>query len=105
MLRTDDALSLMMKDDKGRVLGFAMGYLVQYDDLAAYKLEEIVIAYHEQHKGYGSALLTALEKRIKEKGGAGVELLAVNDAAHEAFYGRAGYQNAGNFLIKCKWFD
>lgn len=103
VVTTQDSFSLIMKDDK-ETIGFVMGYFKQYDDLVSYYLDEIVIANSHQHKGYGSILLGELEKRVQEKGGAGIELSAVKDEMHERFYSKAGYQNAGNFTMKCKWF-
>ena len=34
-----------------------------------------------------------------------VELQAVNDEMHENYYGKAGYRNANNFVMKLKWFE
>ena len=82
-----------------------MGYFKQYDDIIGYTLDEIVIAYEHQNKGIGSRLLRELEQRVKEKGASCVELQAVNDDMHERYYGKAGYQNAKNFVMKVKWFE
>lgn len=30
---------------------------------------------------------------------------AVNDEQHEKYYGKAGYHNAKNFVMKVKWFE
>ena len=61
-----------------------------------------MIAREHQNKGLGSSLLGELERR--EKGAACVELQAVNDEMHERYYGKAGYHNAKNFVMKVKWF-
>lgn len=42
----------------------------------------------KQNKGYGSILLKELEKRVKEKGAAGIELQAVKDEMHGKYYGK-----------------
>ena len=91
-------------DDDIDVIGFAVGYFKQYDDIVGYTLEEIVIAREHQNKGLGSSLLGELERRVREKGAACVELQAVNDEMHERYYGKAGYHNAKNFVMKVKWF-
>lgn len=101
---TDDSYALIMKDQSDRAIGFVMGYFKQYDDICAYTLEEIVITHKEQNKGYGSILLSELEKRVKEKGAAGIELQAVKDEMHERYYEKAGFRDANNFTVKCKWF-
>lgn len=100
-----DAYSLLVQDEDGAVLGFAMGYFKQYDDLIGYELEEIVIAREYQRQGLGSKLLACLEERVQQKGAACVELKAVKDEMHERYYGKAGYQNVGNFILKVKWLD
>lgn len=105
VLSIEDSYSLIMKTDDGNVIGFAMGYFKQYDDIVGYTLEEIIISAQNQGKGFGSCLLTELERRVKEKGGSCVELQAVNDELHERYYGKAGYKNAQNFVMKVKWFD
>ena len=98
-----DSFCLLMEEDEGAALGFAMGYFHQYDDLVAYDLAEIVIRADQQGKGYGSALLGELERRAKEQGAAMVQLEAVNDEMHHHFYGRQGYKDASNLVLKTKW--
>ena len=93
-----------MKDTNGEVRGFAMGYFKQYDDIVGYTLEEIVIAHQYQNKGLGSMLLVELEAKVKEAGASCIELQAVKDEMHEKFYGKAGFANAKNFVLKVKWF-
>ena len=105
VLTIDDSFSLIMKDDNDMVFGFAMGYFKQYDDIVGYTLEEIIISYQYQNQGLESILLAALESKIKEAGAACIELQAVNDEMHEKFYGKAGFSNAKNFVMKVKWFD
>lgn len=103
VLHMDDSYALIMEQDD-YVVGFAMGYFKQYDDIVGYTLEEILIAGEYQNMGLGSRLLKELEQRVREKGAACVELQAVNDGMHEKYYGQAGYHNAKNFVLKVKWF-
>ncbi len=100
-----DSYSLLMKDDQGCVIGFVMGFFKQYDDIVSYMLEEIVIAAKHQNKGLGSILLNEVERKVKEKGASCVELQAVKDEMHERYYGKAGYKDAANFVLKVKWFE
>lgn len=105
VLRMDDSYSLIMRDEKDEICGFAMGYYKQYDDIVGYTLEEILISYKYQNNGYGRVLLAELEARVKEAGASCVELQAVNDELHERYYGKAGYHDAKNFVLKVKWFE
>ena len=100
-----DSFSLIMKDEQGHTIGFVMGFFKQYDDIVGYTLEEIIISSDYQHKGFGSILLKEIETRVREKGASCVELQAVNDELHEKYYGKAGYKNAVNFVMKVKWFE
>jgi len=103
VLSMEDSYGLILENENS-VLGFVMGYFKQYDDIVGYTLDEIIIAHEYQNKGIGSMLLRELEQRIKEKGASCVELQAVNDEMHEHYYGKAGYHNAKNFVMKVKWF-
>lgn len=105
VITMNNAYSLIMRDDENTVIGFAMGYFKQYDDIVGYTLEEIVIAYEHQRKGLGTLLLKELENRVREKGASCVELQAVKDDLHEQYYGKAGYRDASNFVLKVKWFE
>lgn len=99
------SFSLIMKNEQDNAVGFVMGYFKQYDDILGYTLEEIIISAEYQHKGFGSILLKEIETRVREKGASCVELQAVNDEMHEKYYGKAGYKNAVNFVMKVKWFE
>ena len=105
VLTIEDSYSLLMKDDNDIVCGFVMGYFKQYDDIVGYTLEEIIISYQNQGKGLGSMILATLEAKVKEMGASCIELQAVNDEMHEKFYGKAGYGNVRNFVMKVKWFE
>lgn len=104
VLDTNDFYGLIAENENS-VLGFAMGYFKQYDDIVEYTLDEIVIDSECQNKGIGSMLIKELEQRVKAKGASCVELQAVNDEMHEHFYGKLGYKNAKNFVLKVKWFE
>lgn len=57
----EDSFSIIA-EKADAVLGFAMGYFKQYDDIVGYTLEEIIIAHEYQNQGIGSALLGELER-------------------------------------------
>lgn len=99
-----DSFSLIMEDEN-RTLGFVMGYFKQYDDIISYTLEEIIIEYNEQNKGYGSELLAKIDELAVKMGASCIELQAVNDKMHSYFYDKAGYLNSDSFVNKVKWFD
>ena len=100
----EDSLCMILEWG-GEVIGFVMGYFEQYDDIAAYDLVEIVIKHEHQGKGIGTAFMEQVEARVKELGGAMIQLQAVNDEMHERFYGKLGYRNCKNLVLKSKWLS
>ena len=104
VLSMEDSYGLIYEKDD-QVVGFAMGFFKQYDDIIGYTLEEIVISKEYQNQGLGSVLLNELEQHVKERGASCVELHAVNDEMHEHYYDKAGYYTANNFVMKSKWFE
>jgi predicted N-acetyltransferase YhbS len=103
VLTMEGGYSLIMRQESGEAIGFAMGYWKQYDDIVGYTLEEIIISRQFQNQGLGSVLLAEIERQVKEQGASCIELQAVNDEMHERYYGKAGYHNAQNFVMKVKW--
>lgn len=103
VLSIEDAYGLLLEEEE-KVIGFAVGYFQQYDDIQSYVLEEILIDRDHQGKGLGTAFLAELEKRVKALGTACVELKAVKDEMHEHYYTKAGFHPVKNFVLKVKWF-
>lgn len=96
--------SLCLIAEKGNIIvGFAIGYFEQYDDIQAYDLVEIVIESEWQNKGLGTEFMQELELQVKQKGGAMIQLQAVNDEMHERLYGKLEYKDCTNLKIKAKW--
>lgn len=98
----EDALCLIAENDNG-ICGFAIGHFEQYDDLKAYDLVEIVIAHALQNQGLGTEFMLELERRVKQLGGAMIQLQAVNDDMHNRFYGKLNYRNCNNLILKSKF--
>ena len=101
VMTREDAFGLLL-EDKGRLLGYAMGYFEQYDDCQAYDLIEIVVAGERQNQGLGTAFMRELERRVREKGAMLIQLQSVNDAKHEHFYDKLGFKDAKNLVLKTK---
>ena len=97
----EDSLCMILERD-GDVIGFVMGYFEQYDDIQAYDLVEIVIAHGYQGQGIGTQFMGLIEAKVRELGGAMIQLQAVNDEMHNRFYGKLNYQNCSNLVLKSK---
>lgn len=89
-------------ENKNDIVAFAIGYFEQYDDCFAYDLVEIVVTTQLQNKGYGSRFMKELESCVKNEGAMLIQLQAVNDDLHNQFYGKLGYKDASNLVLKTK---
>ena len=98
----ESALCLILEDG-GEPAGFVMGYFRQYDDLVSYDLDEILVARAYQGKGVGTCFFGLIEREIRAQGAAMIQLLAVNDVMHDHFYGKLGFKNCSNLVLKSKW--
>ena len=98
----EGSLCLILEDGE-TILGFAMGYFEQYDDLKAYDLVEIVITHNRQGQGIGTAFMLELERQVKALGGSMIQLQAVNDDLHNGFYGKLNYKDCHNLILKSKF--
>ncbi len=97
----EDSFCLVLEEAQ-TILAFAMGYFEQYDDGFAYDLVEVVVAAEQQGRGIGTRFMEELERQVREKGALLIQFQAVNDDFHHHFYGKLGYQNATNLVIKTK---
>ncbi len=102
VLGSPDAYCMIAETDE-KVVGFAMGRFETYSDLTAYDLIEIIVAPEHQNCGIGTAMMIELENRVKSMGAAMIQLISVNDAMHERFYGKQGYGDASNLKLKSKF--
>lgn len=100
----EDSYCLVLENG-GTMIGFAMGYMEQYDDLVAYDLVEIVMEKRYQNRGIGTKFLLELERRVKAQGASMVQLQSVRDEMHSHFYHKLGYQDARNLVLKSKFLN
>lgn len=63
---------------------------------------EIVVTTQLQNKGYGTVFMKQLEDCIKKEGAMLIQLQSVNDDLHNHFYGKLGYKDASNLVLKTK---
>lgn len=89
-------------ENKNDIIAFAIGYFEQYDDCFAYDLVEIIVTTQLQNKGYGTIFMKQLEECVKKEGAMLIQLQSVNDDLHNHFYGKLGYKDASNLVLKTK---
>lgn len=97
----EDSYCLIWENKNG-IVAFAIGYFEQYDDCFAYDLVEIVVTTQLQNKGYGTIFMKQLEECVKKEGAMLIQLQSVNDDLHNHFYGKLGYKDASNLVLKTK---
>lgn len=97
----EDSYCLIWENKNG-IVAFAIGYFEQYDDCFAYDLVEIVVTTQLQNKGCGTVFMKQLEDCIKKEGAMLIQLQSVNDDLHNHFYGKLGYKDASNLVLKTK---
>ena len=97
----EDSYCLIWENKNG-IVAFAIGYFEQYDDCFAYDLVEIVVTTQLQIKGSGTVFMKQLEDCIKKEGAMLIQLQSVNDDLHNHFYGKLGYKDASNLVLKTK---
>lgn len=84
--------------NQSELLGFAIGWFKQFDDIQLYYLEEILIFKEYQNNGFGSKILQELESLVKKKGASKIDLSTTYEDEHQRFYSRLGYKKS-DFLI------
>ena len=97
----EDSYCLIWENKNG-IVAFAIGYFEQYNDCLAYDLVEIVVTTQLQNTGYGTVFRKQLEDCIKKEGAMLIQLQSVNDDLHNHFYGKLGYKDASNLVLKTK---
>lgn len=98
----EDSLCLILEEGAS-ILGFCMGYFSVYFDLTAYDLVEILIFGPHQNRGLGTDFMKELECRVKAAGASMIQLESLNDAMHSHFYGKLGFQDCTNLVLKSKF--
>lgn len=84
--------------NRSELLGFAIGWFKQFDDIQLFYLEEILVFKEYQNQGFGGTILKELESSVKRLGAHKINLLTTHEDKHQNFYSRLGYKKS-DFLI------
>ena len=98
----EDSLCMVLTGEE-QILGFVTGFFEQYDDLTVYDLWEIMVSHHRQGQGLGTKFMEMIEDEVKQRGASMIQLISVNDEMHHHFYGKLGYGNCSNLVLKSKF--
>lgn len=84
--------------NNSELLGFAIGWFKQFDDIKLFYLEEILVFKEYQNKGLGSKILQEVESLVKKQGAQKIDLSTTYEDKHQRFYSDFGYKKS-DFLI------
>ncbi len=79
-------------EEKGMIVGFAMGYCEQFIRSSFYFLTEVLVSNAHRGKGLGTEIMEDIEIYLKDFNVNKILLLAANDEMHKHFYGKLGYE-------------
>ncbi len=83
--------TFLILEESGKPVGFA-AFSVKDEAAKAYKLNKIYLLPQTQGKGYGKALLQAVEQEVKLSGATLLDLNVNRHNPAKGFYERCGYQ-------------
>jgi aminoglycoside 6'-N-acetyltransferase I len=101
LLHTPKSL-LFSLSSHGRLAGLIGGNCKRHCGGTTFYLAELCIDNKIQGKGYGSKLLTHLERELKSMGVQSIYLLTMNGGQAEAFYNKHGYVLNKNRIVMAK---
>lgn len=82
----------------GELKGIIFGQKEQYFNGMHFQIQEFCVRTDEQKKGYGSALLEALERELDEIGAVNIFLITSKGERTEGYYSKKGFQTS-DFMV------
>jgi GNAT superfamily N-acetyltransferase len=101
LLHTPGFYGLLASNDK-EVLGFAAGYVEQWDRARHFYLKEMGVVPHHQRQGIGTTLLQVLGTDLAAAGVGRIYLLTARASAAEAFYRQRGFYVSPKMIMMGK---
>jgi N-acetylglutamate synthase-like GNAT family acetyltransferase len=87
----------------GKLLGFAMGYIEQWDKEKVFYLKEMCVKTQLQGRGIGTTILETLEDELSQMGVNKVYLLTARNSSAEAFYNKRGFYVSQKMIMMGKY--
>ena len=86
-------------------VGFAVGYMEQWDKSKHFYLKEMCVVSEQQRRGIGAALMNALEENLKSEGVETLYLHTARDTFAQSFYGKQGFYISAKMIMMAKWLN
>lgn len=87
---TPGAYGVLASDLTG-MIGFALGYVEQWNQQKHFYLKEMCVQAQRQRSGVGTAMIDVLERQLAQRGVSRIYLLTARESGAEAFYRRCGF--------------
>ncbi|MCE7984289.1 MAG: GNAT family N-acetyltransferase [Caldilinea sp. CFX5] len=87
----------------GKPIGFALGYVEQWDRSKHFYLKEMCVTPKWQRHGTGTALLHELEEMLKRKGVEKIYLYTARETVAQIFYEKQGFYVSAKMIMMAKW--
>ena len=84
------------------IIGFAVGYIEQWDKSKNFYLKEICVVSEQQRCGIGKALMSALEENLKNEGVEKLYLHTARDTFAQSFYEKQGFYVSAKMIMMLK---
>lgn len=84
------------------VIGFAIGYIEQWDKGRHFYLKEMCVAPEQQRLGIGTALMSALETNLRDQHVEKLYLHTARDTQAQAFYEKQGFYVSPKMIMMAK---
>ena len=98
MMKTDTFIGKALYADND-LKGIIWGQKEQYYNGTHFHIQEFCVKTSEQNKGYGNAMLKALEKALSEIGVKNIYLITSKGAKTEGYYSKRGFVSSGNMVL------
>ena len=98
MMKTGTFIGKALSADNG-LKGIIWGQKEQYYNGTHFHIQKFCVKTSEQNKGYGNAMLKALEKALSEIGVKNIYLITSKGAKTEGYYSKRGFVSSGNMVL------
>lgn len=86
-------------------IGFALGFIEQWDKSKHFHLKEMCVALEKQGRGVGTTLINALKENLDSQGVEKIYLHTARDTPAQAFYEKQGFYISSSMIMMVKRLD
>ncbi len=91
--------------DVAEIIGFALGYVEQWNQQKHFYLKEMCVYAPQQRSGIGTAMMDVLERQLAQRGVRKIYLLTARESGAEAFYRTCGFYVSPKMIMMGKHLE